>query len=689
MHGHIASLERPAKEPHPSPAPTAGPFDGSVEPTIVWKILWRRRVWIAATAAACALAAAIYCVATPSQYTATAQILVDPRDRQVLSNDVNPSELAADGGLTQVESQASVVQSSGVLLRAMAAEHLETDPEFDNSSSLAGRLLALISSPNAESAEEDRKAKTLAALRKRLAVKRADKVLVIDVGVATRDPDKSARIANAIADAYLADQAEARSRAGREASAALAARLGELQRHVRDAENALEDYRAENHLVVSSGQLVSDQALNETTAQLSAAQSRTAELKARLDHRKGAKLDGEGTPEATQSAVVTRLRERESALVEKVSDLHERLGPRHPDYLAAEAALKHVRDLISREVGRLGDSTRAEYDRAVADERAIATRLEGMKAKSLEDDKADVRLHELERQLDAERSVYASFLVRSKETAEQANVDSTNARIITRALRPQQKSWPPTVLLVAGAALVGLGLGGSASLAREYVAPVVMSPAQASALLDAPALAIFPPAAAQGEARERAARRLLANLFRRKADPGRYDAKCLLLTSAAADSAERAQVARALAAAAVRLGKQVLLIEGEDDERQGLAQLLSGERTHRALAESTPAGYLRIGKGLPPQQNRSSPTKESDGSPFERTLRSFDLTIVDAAPLSQNFVAANVAAEADAILLVVRLGETSHAAVAGEAESAAAAGGRVGGIVLIDPALRA
>jgi len=100
-----------------------------------------------------------------------------------VSNDINPSSVSPDGGIAQVESQVSVVQSGGVLLRAIAATHLEADPEFNGNSFLGGIL-------GREAIESDLQARTLAALRKRLAVKRADKVLVIDVSVTSRDADK-------------------------------------------------------------------------------------------------------------------------------------------------------------------------------------------------------------------------------------------------------------------------------------------------------------------------------------------------------------------------------------------------------------------------------------------------------------------------------------------------------------------
>ena len=350
-----------------------------------------------------------------------------------------------------MESQGSVLQSNGVLLRAIAATHLETDPEFNDSGLLDGvwRTLSLWLKRPQPDLSDRMKAQTLQTLRKHMSVKRADKVLVLDLTVRARTPERAAEIANAIADAYLVDQAEARSAASRDASKALTGRLDELQASVRKAETDVEDYRTAHDFVVSSGQLVSDQEINQTTAQFASAQNRTASLKAQLDQlRRNA--GAEGTPEAMASGVMVRLRDRESAIVEKLASASKSLGPRHPELGALQQSLDDVRALIAKETQRLRQAAQADYARAVDDEKALRQKLDGMKTKSLDDSKADVRWRELQRQAEAARSIYQAFLVRARETLEAANVDTTNARVITRALPPLQKSWPPTLLLLLG-----------------------------------------------------------------------------------------------------------------------------------------------------------------------------------------------------------------------------------------------
>jgi uncharacterized protein involved in exopolysaccharide biosynthesis len=696
MQGQLASAYLPTpRDAPPRPEPSINYGEGVVETTVLWRILWHRRKWIALSGAIFVIAALVYFLIAPSLFTATAQIIVDPRDKQVVSNDINPSSVSPDGGIAQVESQVSVVQSGGVLLRAITATHLEADPEFNGTSFLGGIL-------GREAIESDLQAKTLAALRKRLAVKRADKVLVIDVSVTSRDADKAARLANAIADAYLADQGQARADAANQASGALTARLTELQARVKDAENAVEDYRAAHNLVVSTGQLVSDQQLNELTAQLSAAQSRTSTLKAQLDQLRRNNSSADGTTEAMNSAVITKLRDHESALVEKVASLGTQLGPSHPDYAAAQAELQHVQTLIAREVDRLGKATRVDYERALADERALSSKLEQLKSQSLDDDKADVRLHELQREVEAVRSVYASFLVRAKETGEQASVDSTNARIISRALRPQQRSWPPFALLLVGAAFGGLGLGASASLAHEYVAPLVMSGGQIRSICGATVVGAIPagdpsrsPSPNVDPLSNRVIQLWLAKLLNDEVgDRRRYAARSVIVTSSATDGPERSRVAELIAAVAARNGERVLLIDADvADEKEtafpGFLDLLRNDCMIDSVMHSSDAtDYLRIDKGRRDSDQRDSPRREIDETQIAGAFRYFDLSVIDAGALTGNYKVGPLVADADEVLLVAELFMTPQSAVVAEAEVAALMGRPVTSIVLVDRTLR-
>ncbi|MEO5760549.1 MAG: Wzz/FepE/Etk N-terminal domain-containing protein [Mesorhizobium sp.] len=662
------------------------------------RILVRRRLWIIGTAVLFMMGALLYGLLTPPLYSSVAEIIIDPQDLQVVSNDVNPSRISPDGGITQVESQVSVIQSSGVLLRAIAATKLTEDPEF-NGQGLLSRLFGSVS------AESDNTVKTLDALRSRLAVKRADKVLVIDVIITAKNADKAAKIANAIAQAYLVDQASARAQSATDASKSITARLEEQRKRVQQAENAVEAYKSANKMVMAAGNLVSDQELTQLNTELSAAQSRTATLKAQVDQlrRQGGAPDA--TSEAMRSSVISNLRTQEATLVDQVSQLGTELGPRHPSMIAAQQQLRDTRQLIARELGRIVTAAETDYERALANEQAVAAKVAGLKSKSLDTDQASVRLRELQRDLEAIRSVYANYLQRAQETREQITVDSTNARIISEAMPALKKSWPPLGLLLFGAMFGGLGLGTGLALIAEYSSPTVLSGGQMQAAIEAPVLGILPAGSKSGRGWWPFSRKsapinqktdaIIGLALRRMFSSGRRPADwplvpSILVTSAPEDGAQRNRIARLFANAAAARGSRVLFIDtnasnGQKEPRPGILDVLRGEYAFEAVSHYTAGSNVAVvGSGRP-----KAVFQEAHGVHFAQHMlaqaaRSFELVVVDGGALVENLNASPLVAVVDEIVLVARLNATQMRDVVAASQAISVMGRVPTGALLVD-----
>ncbi len=285
---------------HYDPVARASESDPRVDLKELVGILKRRRVSILVTAAIPVLIALVYGFLATPLYTASTQILIDPRDRRIVSNDVNPDQTSSDGGLAIVESQQQVIASDSVLRRVIAKQKLAHDPEFAIDRGVAATLerglaaVGIVAQPQSEDPELN----ALRLLRKRVTVKRAGKAFVVDVAVTTDDPAKSVRVANAVAANYLQDWADSNAAASRRAADELAGQLTSLRKKVQDAEDRVVAYKKAHGMIASTGVLVSDQQLNALTAQLSqqqlqtaAAQSRVAQIEAA--RRLGARCRGD------------------------------------------------------------------------------------------------------------------------------------------------------------------------------------------------------------------------------------------------------------------------------------------------------------------------------------------------------------------------------------------------------------
>ena len=92
----------------------------------------------------------------------------------------------------------------------------------------------------------------------------------------------SARIANGVAEAYLADQIDTKNEANRRATEWLEQRLAELRRNLQTAEEAVAAYRRDKGLAGSPEGAISTQTLSELNSRYTAARGRRIEKEGRL-----------------------------------------------------------------------------------------------------------------------------------------------------------------------------------------------------------------------------------------------------------------------------------------------------------------------------------------------------------------------------------------------------------------------
>nr|WP_042674937.1 GumC family protein [Methylobacterium sp. B34] len=456
------SGERPVRMVLPQVAP---PTDGRV----ILRRLWRGSGFIVLGGLFMVAVAVALLGLIPPRYTSSIQILVDPSDLRVVENDVNARQPQADSGVSIAESQVRVIQSDSVLRRVIAKLHLDQDDEFvlpdGNNPTLTWIKGALGMLP--PPASRDPVFTALDTLQNRLTVRRAERTFVIDVSVQSRDPEKAARIANAVGDAYFAEEAAARTETARRASDALAGRLNSLKRDVEQAESAVVRYREDHKLVAASGRLLTDQQLGDLNQQLVTASIKTAEAKSRLDQARRMRSSDPSTalPEMLQSLEMQALRQQYATLSRNTAELATRLGERHPAMAEQYAQQRDLQRLIQREKERIIETTQKDYDRAAASEAAIRANLDRVKNETASSDRAYVGLRELERTLDARRGIYEAYLKRAREASEQERLNTTNVRIISAAVPARQRTFPPSPKIVLPVALVlGLMLGGGIAL---------------------------------------------------------------------------------------------------------------------------------------------------------------------------------------------------------------------------------
>ncbi|SEN54094.1 exopolysaccharide transport family protein [Bradyrhizobium sp. OK095] len=432
-------------------------------------LLWRRKIAIAAAALLGATLAVTAGKSLTPRYTATAQLYVDPRELQLVDRELTPRAQDVSGMSMVVESQARLITSNSVLLRVIQEAGLDKDPEFGgggDTKTLMSSLLGLIGlQPRASSPAETKEVQlgALEVLNRHITIRKTEKSFIVDIEVWSTDPAKAAMLANTLTSAYLAESRNSQASAARRATADLSGRLKELRERLRNAETVLATYKAQNNFVGTQDALISDQQLSASNQRLSAARAATMDAQARLDQIEASRrtaADAGAIPEALQSPTIANLRAQYADARKKYAEQTAELGPRHPSLRQTEKQVEDLKRTISEEIDRFAQSAKNDLTRSRDFEASLSRALEAQKRQSVQLSQASVRLRELERETDASRDVYQSFLKRSRETEEQETLNTSAARVIGEATVPQRRSFPPAMSLFA---MIGFVFGAIAA----------------------------------------------------------------------------------------------------------------------------------------------------------------------------------------------------------------------------------
>jgi capsular exopolysaccharide synthesis family protein len=454
-------------------------------------LAWLARRWrfIAGVAALTVAVGWLYLSTQTPLYVASAQLLLEPfKERAGL--DPTPGAAALD--VTQIESQIAILKSTALLSRVARNEKLVEDAEFGSGARRGGLSRWFGGGGAAAPANETA---TVERLKGAMWVARAGQSLVLVVSVTAAEPAKAARLANAVADAFVVDKLDARYEAAKRASAWFSDRLAELKNRLRDSEEAVAKFRADNNLVAfggGRGLTLTEAQLGELNGRLVAARTDAAERKVRLDALQrflaaGGKAANES--DIANAGAVVDLRRQEGELERQEADLLARYNDRHPAIVTLRAQLADVRRKIAAEATRVAADLRQDYETAIAREKAIEQTLGDATGQNDLDATKAIGLRELERNAAANRALFEDFLQRSKVAEEQTTVEARDARIITPALAPGGPASPNPGRILTTALALGLALGAAGAFALDRLDSGFAVARQVEETLRAPVIA--------------------------------------------------------------------------------------------------------------------------------------------------------------------------------------------------------
>ncbi|MEQ1576822.1 MAG: exopolysaccharide transport family protein, partial [Hyphomicrobium sp.] len=568
-------------------------------------------------------------------------------------------------------------------------------------------------------------------LEKSTIVKRAQKTYIVDIEVSTSSPFRSAQAANAIANAYLEDQTDAKSDEAQRANKLIDARLGELTQHVRIAETRMDEFKKANRILSSEGGVLNEQQLGKLSAELASARAVAAEARARYEQTVSAakgKVPVEALPEAMKSPLIQKLREQFSQVSRREASLNSQLQPRHPVLVEVRSQLTEIKSQIAAELGRVAQGSKGEYAVAAAREEELERIIEASKQDVARTNTAQIALREIEREADASRELLRAFLARAKETLEQMNTSTPEARIITVANVPSRPSKPGKALIIGLALLGGMGLGIARALAHDHFDGAVRSAAGISHSAGLMTIAELPgisgrslvqrvrdrfsgPASVarieaagfsdllmaigdtQGLHQPRYRQAVLRLVSRLKADVPAGEPLTLLVGGAHRGAGSSA-TALALGYAAALNGDRVLLVDASSTDA-GLSQVFAKTMRHdeaiildrkehlkRITSQDSNSGLSFLPIALADLRHLKAEQRRRLASGITAVSLEYDLVVIDGGPLLDDESALSLLPATDRIVLVARAGETSGDDLLSLAGLLDSARDRLAGVVL-------
>lgn len=474
---------------------------------------WRQWKVIAGVMAFAVLLGAIHVARQTPLYTATAQLFLDPSREKTSTQDLLFTDLMLFDQ-SAIESQIAIIRSSAMLKRVVEKERLLTDQEFGGAPAPAPAtgLLATLRSWISRSAQPapDKSGEapaiseafdasapatiaTIEAIKGAVSVQRAGQAYVLNVSFTSSDPNKAARLANAVADAFVVDKLDARFESAKRASAWLSDRLVELRKQLRESEEAVARFRAENNLAqASQGGTLNQEQLGQLNARLVAARAEAAEKKTRVDilqkiEAKGGNISA--LPDTMATGAIVDLRKQANEISRQEADLLARYSRNHPSVVNIHAQLADIQRAINAETQRLAANIRNDYELAKARREAIEKTMREATGQADIDNTKAITLRELERNAAVNKSLFEDFLQRARVTQEQSTFEAREARVITPALPPGAPSAPKKMQAMLTALLIGLIAGVGGAYALEMFNAGFTTPREIETMLDLPLLA--------------------------------------------------------------------------------------------------------------------------------------------------------------------------------------------------------
>lgn len=631
-----------------------------------------------------------YRMATP-MYRSTAVVLLETKQPNVVNFDSVVSGLSGD--TPSLNTEVEVMRSRGLLKKVSKKLNLVSDPEFNKRLQtpnpmtrlksaikriLRGQIVSNLTAAELEAAIQN---EVVDSLLRTLEIRNIPNTLVFQITAETISAQKSALIADTVADLYIKNQVEVKFETTEKATSWLTGRVAELKLELEAAEAKMAAFNADTDLISVEALQALERQIKELRERRDMAQIAVTAATERL---------------AALEAVQSGSREDKAAVADDpqlAQLLTQFQGASDPTI--AEAFDARFRQILA--------GINLEVSRAQSQVGALQNSITRQDIQRTQQNQDLITLQQLTREAEASRLLYEYFLSRLKETSAQEGIQQADSRILSNGVIPQGPSAPKKSLILAMSGILGLMLGGGLVLvlemrqntyrtARElergtgYTVmgqiPLLPTKRRKDALTY---LAEKPTSAAAEAVRNLRTSVMLSNVD----NPPK-----VIMSTSCVPGEGKTTVSLTMAQNMVGLGKKVLLIEGDirrrvfvqyldTGQKQGLMSVLSGEQKIEDVVVRDGRVGADILIGEQTNTNAADVFASQRFKDFIDDMRHrYDAIVIDTPPVLVVPDARVIAESVDTILFTIKWDSTSKSQVEEALRLFESVGHRVSGLVL-------
>lgn len=639
---------------------------------VYWRLLLKNRFLILGAVVAAVVIAVIVTLLSTPIYTATTTVQIDREAQRVLNTEDASSE-AMIPGQEFILTQYGLLKARSLAERVAQSEGLTTSDRF---LTVMGVELERNQGESAADFSARRRDSVIFKLQQNLSVSPVSGSRLVDVSFESPNPQLSAQIANAFARNFIQANLERKFDSTSYARQFLEERLNQTKAKLEETERQLVQYATDQQIIniESDSPGVAPQSMatrSLITMNASLATATSARIAAEERWRRASNTPLMTLQEVQQNPAILHLGEERAKLS---AQYQQNLGiyqPSFPSMVQLKSQIDELDSQITQMAEEVRASIRSGYVVALNQERALQAEVDGLENNVLNLRGRSIQYDILQRELDTTRTLYDGLLQRYKEVSVTDGVATNNVSVIDAASVPNQPSSPILILNIAVGLLLGLAIGVLVAVMLEALDEGLSTPDDVESKIGLPVLGAIPllpkgvnPVDAANDPRSSFSEAYYSVATALQFSTPNGAPRSILVTSAGPAEGKTTS-ALALAQHLARIGKRVLLIDGDlrnpsmhrslnvSNER-GMSNLLSGSAELRDVIHRTKlANLLFVSSGPLPV----NPAELWGGDRLARilveTTQEFDHVVIDGPPVLGFADAPLLAAKMDGTVFVL------------------------------------